>query len=165
MGLTLPAPLAALLSMVSGQKWPEGDETKTFDNGKKWMEYCQQVEQCIQKIEGVVNTVLQNNKGPAMDAFAKDFRSAQGVLDVVKKLAQAGNVLGAILMVVGAVMIVLKGVFIANLIATLIQINAALAAAVPTFGASLAQIPIAKMICQMLLEQGVGMAVQKVMAG
>jgi hypothetical protein len=44
--------------------------------------------------------------------------------------AQAGNVLGGIMMVVGAV-IALKGVFIVNLVATMAQITAALAAAVP----------------------------------
>lgn len=164
MGLQIPGILASLLSAVSGMKWPEGDETKTFDNGKKWMEYCQQVEQCVGKIEQIVGGVLQNNKGPAMEAFSKDFRSAQGVLDVVKKLAQAGNVLGAILMVVGAIIICLKGVFIANLISCLAQIQAALAAAAATFGASLAWIPIAKQLCAMLLEQAVGMAIQKVVA-
>jgi len=67
-------------------------------------------------------------------------------------------------MVVGAVIICLKGVFIANLISCLAQIQAAIAAAAATFGASLAWIPIAKQICSMLLEQAVGMAIQKVMA-
>ena len=62
-------------------------------------------------------------------------------------------------------MIALKGVFIVNLVATMAQITAALAAAVPTFGASLSWIPIAKQICTMLLQEALGMAVQKVMAG
>ena len=165
MGLMLPGWLTPLLNALGGIKWPEGDETKTFTNGQKWMEYCSQVEQCIGKIESVVNNVLQNNQGPAMESFARDFRAAQGVLDVVKKIAQAGNVLGGIMMVVGAVMIAIKGVFIVNLVATMAQITAALAAAVPTFGASLSWIPIAKQICTMLLQEALGMAVQKVMAG
>ncbi len=165
MSLQLPGVLASLLSAISGMKWPEGSETTTFDNGKKWMEYCQQVEQCIDRIEQIVGTVLNNNQGPAMEAFSKDFRAAEGVLDVVKKLAQAGNVLGAILMVVGAIIICLKGVFIANLASCLATIQAAIAAAPATYGASLSWIPPAKQLCAQLLEQGVGMALQKIMAG
>lgn len=162
MAVMLPAEASKLLNEL-GFEWPEGNEDKVFDYGNRWMAYAGEVGGVVQTATEGANTALADNMGQAMDAFKTAFTKSEGVDDVARKLQFGANIMGGCLFLVGAAIIALKIAFVVNLVATVIQIASAIAAAVPTAGASLGWIPVAKILCQKLLEMAINYGINQLM--
>ncbi len=164
MAVMLPAELSKFLNMV-GFEWPEGNEDKVFDWGQAWMDYSTQVGDAHGTAQAARDHVVSVNTGPAVEAFQASFNGSESVEDVGTNLAQAGTICGGCLFVVGAAIIALKIVFVINLVTFAIQFAAAIAAAVPTFGASMSWIPIARLIAQKAIEYGINLGIEKLLGG
>lgn len=162
MSIMLPGEASKLLNEL-GFEWPEGDEDKIFNYGSRWMSFAGDMGGVVQTATDGANQATQQGIGQAVEAFKASYSKAEGVDDVAKKMQFGGNMMGGCLMLVGGAVIALKITFVVNLVATVIQIVEAIAAAVPTCGASLAWIPAAKIICQKLLEMAINFAVNKLM--
>ncbi|MGD7788553.1 hypothetical protein ACQCX2_09540 [Propionibacteriaceae bacterium Y1700] len=164
MAIMLPGDVSYLLNML-GFEWPEGNEDKIFAYAGEWMAYAAAVDGPRGTAASAAEHATANNTGPALQAFAAELAQPEGVKEVAEQLAMAGNVAGGVLLLVGALVIALKIAFVVNLVLLAIQIAQAVAAAAATFGASLAWIPIARVICARLLEFALNMVVEKLMAG
>lgn len=164
MAVMLPGEVSHLLNML-GFEWPEGNEDKVFDYGSRWMAFSGEAGESNELSSQAAQHALASNNGPAMEAFQKSFDDLEGVKDVATKLATAGNLTGGCLLLIGGVIIALKVAFVVNLVALAVQIASAVAAAVPTFGASLAWIPVAKEIARRLLELALNLALEHLMGG
>lgn len=162
MAVMLPPEASKLLNEL-GFEWPEGNEDRVFDYGQRWMSYSGELGGVVETATEGANKALTENVGEAMDAFKNAFTTSEGVDDVARKLQFGSTMMGGCLFLVGAAIIGLKIAFVVNLVATVIQIASAIAAAVPTAGASLAWIPAAKLICQKLLEMAINFGVNKLM--
>ncbi|MGJ6979005.1 hypothetical protein ACSDQ9_00530 [Aestuariimicrobium soli] len=162
MAVMLPAEASKLLNEL-GYEWPEGNEDRVFDYGQRWMSYASEVGGVNQIADEGANEALTKNMGDAMEAFRTEFSEEEGVRDVAQKLSLGANILGGCMFLVGAAIIALKIAFVVNLVATVIQIASAIAAAIPTCGASLGWIPVAKILCQKLLEMAINFGISKLM--
>jgi hypothetical protein len=162
MGLQLPAPLASLLTEV-GYEWPQADEEKLFQMGKAWFSFGDKMREIIDEAEPHAESVPAANQGKAIDNFAAQWKKNEGPLDNLEVGSYGAQVVGAGLMVAAAVVLFQKIKSIIQLTILLIQKAWAYAMATPTFGASLAQIPIFQQICRMVLQQLVGMATKEIM--
>lgn len=162
MAVMLPAEASKLLNEL-GFEWPEGNEDRVFDYGQRWMAYAGDLGGVTQIAAEGANVALADNMGDAMDAFKTSFTKSEGVQDVATKLTFGANLMGGCLFLIGAAIIALKIAFVVNLVATVIQIAAAIAAAVPTAGVSLGWIPVAKLICQKLLNMAINFGISKLM--
>lgn len=164
MSLMLPPEVSKLLNEL-GLEWPEGDEDKIFNNGGRWIQYGGEVNTASQNTGQTTNSVLQANQSSGIQAFVEDINRPDGVTDVTKNLSIAGHAMGGVVYLIGAAVIALKIVFIVNLVSTVIQIASAIAAAVPTAGASLGWIPVAKILCQKAIQMGINFAISKLLGG
>ena len=162
MAVMLPPEASKLLNEL-GFEWPEGNEDRVFEDANRWMSYAGEMGGTIEMATEGANEALTENIGDAMEAFKSAFTGSEGVDDVARKLQFGSNIMGGCLMLVGAAIIALKIAFVVNLVATVIQIASAIAAAVPTCGASMGWIPVAKLICQKLLEMAINYGVNKLM--
>lgn len=162
MAIMLPAEASQLLNEL-GFEWPEGNEDRVFGYGTRWMSYASELGEVVQTARDGANTALAENAGEAMDAFRSAFTRSDGVDDVATKLQFGANIMGGCLFLIGAAIIALKIAFVVNLVATVIQIAAAIAAAVPTAGASLGWIPVAKLICKKLLDMAINLGINTLM--
>lgn len=66
---------------------------------------------------------------------------------------------------IGVAIIALKIVFVVNLTIFAIEVASAIAAAIPTAGASMSLIPIAEIIAQRAIQFGINMGIEKLMGG
>lgn len=162
MGLQLPAPLASLLSEV-GYEWPQADEEKLFEMGKAWFSFGDRMREIIDEAEPHANSVPAQNQGQAVDNFAAQWKKSEGPLDNLEIGSYGAQVVGAGLIVAAAIVLFLKIKSIIQLTILLIQKAWAYAMAAPTFGASLAQIPVFQQICRVVLQQLVSMVTKEIM--
>jgi len=148
MGLQLPSALTGPLGWI-GLTWPEGDEEKLFEAGQQWIAFAGQLRGTSQGTDKAAGNVWSQNQGEAVDAFRKWWTASDGPHDRLGDDAVAAETIGAALIVFAGVTLALKIQFLVRLMF--------LAAAVPTFGASLAEIPPAiartRGQCEMLTKQ------------
>lgn len=164
MAVMLPPEASKLLNEL-GYDWPEGNEDIIFSTAGKWINYGEQVCSSNADAQNVIASVLGNNESTGIQAFAGDVHKFEGLSDVSNRLGVAGNVMGGLLYVIGGLVITLKITFVVNLVATLAQIASAIAAAVPTAGASMAWVPVAKILCKEVLSMAINLAISKIMGG
>ncbi|TDB91920.1 hypothetical protein E1264_00165 [Actinomadura sp. KC216] len=164
MGLQLPGELVSLLGML-GYTWPEADEEKLFKMGGDWLQFAGEFGTQLQDADGQAGQVWTMNEGEGIKAFQQAWREPEAPVPALQDGQVAANILGAGLMVCGVIVLVLKITVIIQLIWLAIQIAIAIAQAVVTFGASLAQIPIVKMITGMLIDLAIDMALQAILGG
>jgi hypothetical protein len=164
MGLQLPSELTGLLSML-GYDWPETDETKLFDLGGTWTDMADQVTGAIDQLESAARTVLDANVSKDIDAFRSEWEDGESAPRNIQDIAEPSNIISIGLMIASGVVLALKMQVVVQLVTLAIQIAQAIATAVVTFGASLAQIPVFKMITSMLVEQLLNMAIEAVLNG
>ncbi|MDO5286294.1 MAG: hypothetical protein Q4G45_05660 [Actinomycetia bacterium] len=162
MSVMLPPELSKFLGMI-GFEWPEGDEDKIFDWAQRWTAYAGEVDTLVTSLRGARDGIAAENQGPALEAYTKAFSQENGVDDVTKNLAVAGNITGGCLMLIGAAVIALKIAFVVNLVSFAIQVASAIAAAVPTAGASMSWIPIARLIAQKAIEFAINLGIEKLL--
>ncbi|MEV6343792.1 hypothetical protein [Actinoplanes sp. NPDC051851] len=164
MGLQLPSELVSVLGML-GYNWPEADETKLFEMGQAWVAFTEPLRTGVSDADAAAQLVWAGNEGSAVEAFQQrwnDPESAKGNLD---DGATAATMIGAGLMVCAGIVLALKINVIIQLTLLAIEIAEAIATAVVTLGASLAEIPIFKMITELIVEQLTDLALNAVLGG
>lgn len=164
MAVMLPPELSRFLNMI-GFEWPEGNEDKVFDWGNAWLSYAGEVGSAHGTAQSARDHVGSNNEGPAIEAFLAHFNEPNQLEDVGTNLATAATICGGCLFVVGAAIIALKIAFVVNLVTLAIQVASAIAAAAATFGASMAWIPVARLIAQRAIEFAINLGVEKLLGG
>lgn len=164
MGLTIPGELASLLSML-GYDWPQSDETALFQLAGEWTGMAERIGAATAELEAAAQTVLATNSGTSFTAFAGEWNDTESAARNIADTTGPSNVIGIGLMVAAGVVLTLKIQIIVQLTLLAIQIAQAIATAAPTFGASLLQIPIFKLITGMIIDQLIGMAVEMVLNG
>ncbi|TDD25208.1 hypothetical protein E1287_37490 [Actinomadura sp. KC06] len=164
MGLQLPGELISLLGML-GYTWPEADETKLMEMGGTWMSFGGTLQSTSSGADSVAQGVWTTNKGEDFEAFQKDWTNDEAASANIRDAATDCMLVGAGLLIAGVVVLVLKINVIVQLIILAIQIAQAIATAAVTFGASLAEIPIFKMITGAIIDQLLGMAVEALLNG
>lgn len=164
MSIMLPTELARFLQMI-GFEWPEGDEDKVFAYGQRWMEFAGTLDAAAGPGNDSARSVMSDNEGPGVEAFRQRFSAEGGPQDTARSIALGSTICGGTIMVVGAAIIALKVVVIVQLVQFAITFVEAVAAAVPTFGASLTLIPIAELIAQKAIEFAINYGIEQLLAG
>ena len=164
MSIMLPSELAHFLQMI-GFDWPEGDEDKGFAYGQAWSSFAGTLDHAASTGAQAANTLARENIGDAVDAFVHRFSADAGPENTAKNLAQGLTVGGGVITVFAGAIVALKVVVVAQLVQFAITFAEAVAAAVPTFGASLSLIPIAELIAQKAIEFAINFGVQQLLAG
>lgn len=140
MGLTLPSELTEPLSWI-GLDWPAADEDKLFEAGQAWIAFGQNLHSEAQPAQQAAQQVLAVTEGAAADAF-REWWSADGGPDRrFPDDAEAALLIGAALVAFAAITLALKINFIVQLTILAIEIAQAIATAVVSFGATLAEAP------------------------
>lgn len=163
MGLTLPGPLETLLNDL-GFTWPEVDESQLFDAGSQWMGLGGQLAQAQLTAVTAAQQVTESNQGAAIDAFVTKWSGDHAPARVIGDAANGVELGGAAIMLCAGVVLALKVNTIANLAILAAEIAEAIATAVPTFGASLAEIPVFKEVTQRVINAAINEAVNAIMA-
>ncbi|MET7667106.1 hypothetical protein [Micromonospora luteifusca] len=164
MGLTLPGELVSFLSMI-GYDWPESDETALFQLAGEWTGMADRINGSVAQLESAARTVLDTNRGESFTAFAEEWNDGESAPRNIADATDPTNIIAIGLMAGAGIVLALKIQVIVQLILLAIQIAQAIATAVVTFGASLLEIPIFKMITGMIVDQLIGMAVDAVLNG
>lgn len=164
MGLQIPGELASLLQML-GYNWPKADEEKLFEMGNAWMSFSGKFDQPIGEAGAHAQTVWSANEGEAIEAFRSAWQHPDAPASALHDGTTAATIVGAGLMVCGGIVLALKINVIVQLTMLAIQIAQALATAGPTFGASLAEIPIFKEITGLIIDQLFDMAINAILNG
>ncbi|MEU7803333.1 hypothetical protein AB0J14_17430 [Micromonospora arborensis] len=164
MGLTLPGELVSLLSMI-GYDWPESDETALFQLAGEWTGMADRINGSVAQLESAARTVLDTNRGESFTAFAEEWNDGESAPRNIADATDPTNIIAIGLMAGAGIVLALKIQVIVQLILLAIQIAQAIATAVVTFGASLLEIPIFKMITGLIVDQLIGMAVDAVLNG
>lgn len=164
MAVMLPPELSKFLNMI-GFEWPEGNEDKVFDWSQKWTSYGQEVTSIKDASVQAHDSVMQANAGPGVQAFSKNFTSEEQAGKIVKNLGTAATITGGCLIAIAMAIVALKVVFVVNLTIFAIEVASAIAAAIPTFGASMSLIPIAEIVAQRAVQYGISLGIEKLMGG
>lgn len=150
MGMTLPGELERLLNDL-GFTWPEVDEEDLLRVGGSWCAFGSAVSQAHQAGNAATQGLLQKNQSEALQAFQQRMAHPNSPLSVLGDASTGVEVVGAALYASAGLVIALKINTMINLITLLVEILTAIAEAVPTFGASLAEIPVFKEITQRII--------------
>ncbi|MEU5881171.1 hypothetical protein [Spirillospora sp. NPDC047279] len=164
MGLQLPGELRSFLSML-GFNWPEADETKLFEMGNAWLGFASSHGGPLADADGHAQRVFQGNKGQDIDAFRNVWTKEDSPKSNLEDLGTAATIIGAGLMVCAGIVLALKINVIVQLTFLAIAIAQAIATAVVTFGASLAEIPIFKEIVRIAIDLLIDMALNAIFNG
>lgn len=150
MGLQLPGELVTVLGMI-GLNWPESDEEKLFELGRVWTGLAEPVRAAAADSGAAAQRVWQDNTGPAVESFHR-YWSEHGADGALELGADAVTILGVGLMVYAAIVLALKINVIVQLTILAVEIAQAIATAGPTFGASLAEIPVFQQLTRTIVE-------------
>ncbi|MFI0404528.1 hypothetical protein [Actinomadura sp. 3N508] len=162
MGLQLPGELISLLGML-GYTWPEADETKLFEMGQRWVAFGGTLSSRVGESGGAAQAVHAAGMGQGFEAFQRAWSDPEAPDSLLREAVTGTTVVGIGLIVAGVIVLALKISVIVQLVILAIQIAQAIATAAVTFGASLLEIPIFKMITGMIIDQLIGMAIDQIM--
>lgn len=163
MGLTLPGELERLLNDL-GFTWPEVDEQDLFTVGQAWCDFSSAVGQSHQTSTSAAAALLANNQGAALSAFQEKFQGQNAPATVLGDATTGVEVVGVALYACAGLVLALKINTIVNLVILACEIAEAIATAVPTFGASLAEIPVFKEVAQRIINAIINEAVNAIMS-
>jgi len=152
MGLQLPGELTTFLNII-GYKWPQADEEKLFDVGKTMMGFSDKLKTVSDDAKNAATKVISDLKGQDINSFADHWQHQDGPVKVLGDSSTASKLLGAGMTICAAIVLALKVQVIIQLVTLAIQTAQAIAAAVATFGASLAEIPVFQQICRTIVGQ------------
>lgn len=162
MGLDLPGPLETLLNDL-GFTWPEVDEMELFSVGASWGQLGGQISGVQQMAQAAADQVSGYNQGEAIEAFKKKWSGDNAPAKVLSDASTGVELGGAALLLCAGVVLGLKINTIVNLTILACEIASALAEAIPTFGASLAEIPVFKEITNRIINAIINEAVNAIM--
>jgi len=163
-GLQLPGELVTLLGWL-GFSWPEADEEKLYELGMTWIALGDELAGPVQAATSAASTVLSENSGDAITAFQKAWNAELSPANNLEKANSGAKILGVCMIACALIVLALKISVIVQLILLAIQIAQAIATAVATFGASLLEIPIFRMIAELVIDQIIGMALNAILGG
>ncbi|WP_238015030.1 hypothetical protein KZZ52_33855 [Dactylosporangium sp. AC04546] len=164
MGLQLPGELVTILGML-GYDWPTSDEEELFYLGQLWLEFGPQLEASGAAALSSASGVWNSSSGDPIEAFRGWWNHGDSPFTAIQDGSTGATIAGAGLMVCAGIVLALKISVIVQLVILAIQIAQAIATAVATFGASLLEIPIFKMITSFIIDQLIDMAIQAVLNG
>lgn len=164
MAIMLPTEVAHFLQWF-GFDWPEGNEDRVFEYAGHWQRFGDRCRAVTEGGMGAEDHVTQGNLGPAIDAFRKRFNTEDGPTRVAADMSVAGPIGSAMLYAMGGIIIALKIVVVVQLVQFAITLAEAIAAAVPTFGASMSIVPLAELIAQRAIEFAINMAAEALLGG
>jgi hypothetical protein len=164
MGLTLPGELVSLLGML-GYTWPEADETKLLEMGQAWLQFPDRLAAPVAEADQWARQVWTENRDSAIERFEATWQAEDSAKTNLDDGATAASLIGAGLMVCAGIVLALKINVIVQLTLLAIQIAQAIATAAVTFGASLLEIPVFKLITGALIDQLLNMATEAVLGG
>jgi len=162
--MEIPGELQSLLGIL-GYNWPEADETALVEMGQAWMSFSDRLEVIVSDATSTATEVWTEHEGEAVAAFrawwAREDSPAKTLLDG----ANAATLTGTGLMICGGIVLALKVAVIAQLAILAVEIAQAVATAVPTFGASLAEIPIFQQLTRTIVGNLVQDAIVQLLDG
>lgn len=158
MGLQLPGELVSVLGML-GYSWPEADETQLLAMGQAWIDFSGSIQGFVAEAGAGAAAVWSTNSGADITAFQQWWSGEDGPPGNLNDGATAALLTGTGLIICGMIVLGLKIAVIVQLVILAIQIAQAIATAGPTFGASLAEIP----VFQQLARTVVGNLIQEVL--
>src|SRR5688572_13961703 len=164
MGMQLPGELVSVLSML-GYTWPKADEEKLYELSQSWMTFSGVLRTHVSEADSAAAIAWQGNFADTITAFQTKWQADTSPSARLANSATGAQIVGAALMVAAGIVLALKISVIAQLIILAIQIAQAVATAVVTFGASLLEIPIFKMITGAILDKLIDMALNAVLNG
>ncbi|KAB1908415.1 hypothetical protein J5U46_15405 [Micromonospora tulbaghiae] len=164
MGMTLPGELVSLLGML-GYTWPEADETKLLEMGQAWLAFPDRLRTPVADADRSAQQMWTQNRDDAIERFQTSWQAADSAKTNLDDGASAAALIGTGLMVCAGIVLALKINVIVQLTLLAIQIAQAVATAAVTFGASLLEIPIFKLITGVLIDQLLNMATEAVLGG
>jgi hypothetical protein len=164
MGLQLPGELISLLGML-GYNWPEGDEEGVFNLGHSWVGFSGDFTDPLGDSASHAQRVWSENQGEGIEAFRNAWAGSDSPKTNLEDGTTAATMIGAGLFVCAGIVLALKVNVIVQLISLAIEIAQAIATAVVTFGASLAEIPIFKEITSLFIDQLINLALDAVLGG
>lgn len=150
MGLTLPGELERLLNDL-GFTWPEVDEQDLFTTGGSWCSFGSAVSASHQASTTAAAQLTSANQSSALDAFQQKLADPNSPHSVLGDASIGVEVVGASMFAAAGLVLGLKINTMVNLITLMVEIIEAIATAVPTFGASLAEIPVFKEITNRII--------------
>lgn len=162
MGIVLPGVLETLLNDL-GFTWPEVDEMELFDVGSSWLQFGGSLAQTQQTAQNAASQVSSANQGQAIEAFVKKWSGDNAPAKVLGDASTGVELGGAALFMCAGLVLGLKINTMINLAILAFEVAEALATAVPTFGASLAEIPVFKEITQRIIQAIINEAVTAIM--
>lgn len=163
MGMQLPSELISLLSAL-GYDWPESDEESLFNLAGEWTAMADQIAGRVESLNAAAKTLVDNNTGAQIDAFSAEWEGPESAVLSIADSADPNNKVNIALTVVAGLVLALKIQVIIQLAILAFQIAQAIAFAAVTFGASLAQIPIFKTITGVIIDQLLGMAIDRMLS-
>ncbi|WP_430500110.1 hypothetical protein ACQRWP_33475 [Micromonospora trifolii] len=161
MGLQLPAELAEALNWV-GFTWPEADEELLYEAAQAWMSFAGTLRTAASEANAGASVVSATNRGRDVTAFEAMWRGEEGPTSRIEDGAEAAELIAAALLVMAVITLTQKVLTIVQLTILVIQVAMALAAAAPTLGGSLAQIPIAIGVARVAIRRIIKEVVQRV---
>jgi len=163
MGLTLPPLLETLLNDL-GFTWPEVDETELASLAGTWQSFGSTLAQAAQKAHSTTRDLAAVNQGEAMDAFTRAWSGSKAPGPTLQHAAVGVDAGAAAILVCAGIALALKVNTAINLTILAVEISEALATAVPSFGASLLEIPVFKEITSRFIGALVAEAVNAVIS-
>ncbi|MFC4069391.1 WXG100-like domain-containing protein [Actinoplanes subglobosus] len=164
MGLQLPGELVWLLGEL-GFNWPEADEEKLIDVAMTWIDFGAALEQAVTAGDAAAQQVWAANLGADITAFQQAWADGSAPSANLATMAQSCLIVGAGMLCAALIVLVLKINVIVQLVTLAIAIAQAIATAAVTFGASLAEIPIFKMIIGAIVDEIINQAIETVLNG
>ncbi|MDG4820619.1 hypothetical protein O7635_01980 [Asanoa sp. WMMD1127] len=150
MSLELPGELRSLLGLL-GYTWPEADEDKLFGMGQAWLRFAATLDNLTASANAGAAPVWSLNTGADITAFQRWWTDEDSPLSTLRDGMPAATLTGTGLIICGTIVLALKVAVIAQLTILAIQMAQAIATAAPTFGASLAEIPVFQALARTLI--------------
>ncbi|MCO5996119.1 WXG100-like domain-containing protein [Actinoallomurus rhizosphaericola] len=148
--LELPGWLETVLNDL-GFWWPDQKEGGIYDIGQSYLNFSDHPRAHAQQADQHAQEVLSANRGQGITAFHESYQQDGGPSTNLHNASPSLVAAGAALMGVAAIVLVRKVVTTAQVASFVAEVASAVAEAVPTAGASLAEIPIFREITQRLI--------------
>jgi hypothetical protein len=163
-GLEIPGELRSLLGIL-GYSWPEADETALVEMGQAWLSFAGRLEAIVSDATSTATQVWTEHEGESVAAFQTWWTRQDSPAEALRDGANAATLTGTGLMICGGIVLALKVAVLAQLALLALAIAQATATAVPTFGASLAEIPVFQQLTRTIVGNLVQEAIVQLLDG
>lgn len=150
---------------VLGFTWPEADEDKLFELAERWTSTAGELRGHVERADAGAERVWTQNVGETVSAFQTAWGANDGPSNQLTMGATGAEIIGVGLTICAGVVLALKINVIVQLAILAIQIAQAIATAAVTFGASLLEIPIFRMLTKIVLDQLLNYAIEAILNG